>query len=158
MDCTHPCAAQRVAWPNRSLKCGNLQYKWIVLICRVERCTVAKMTFCEILFVTLCSLSLSNQLHFSMSILVFIPSLSTSAFFFFFTSLSFSLSQFICPTSLLLISLQHKCFEPKNETGSVSAGGCWWCSNLPSFLQQSPPCSHLLLPPVIHNLHSALKS
>lgn len=47
---------------NRLVKCGNLQYKWIVLIWRAERGTLTARTYCEILFVTLCSHFLCNHL------------------------------------------------------------------------------------------------
>lgn len=83
---------------------------------------------------------------------VYIPFLSSSSSL----STALSVSVHLSPSSPL-VSLQLRVYGARNETGTVSAGGCWYCWYLPSFLQQSPPCSHLLLPAVSHNFHSALK-
>lgn len=162
MDCPNSCATQQGAWTNRPLKCGNLRYKWIVLIWWVECCTLAERKCCEILFVTLCSRFLLNHLsltalpHSTLSPpLAPIPILCPPSYF----SHSLGLTSSV-PFSLFsarFIFSPARVFRAWNETGSVSAGGCRWCWNLPGFFPQSPPRSHLLLPPVIHNLHSSLK-
>ena len=102
------------------------------------------------------SLSLPNQLlptppprSASSSSRAFIPSLSSSSLPpLLLTRLGVSLQpcRFLSPARVL---------GAWNETGSVSArGGCRRRWNVPSFLLRSPPCSHLLLPPVIRNLRS----
>ena len=102
------------------------------------------------------SLSLPNHLlptppprSASSSSRAFIPSLSSSSLPpLLLTRLGVSLQpcRFLSPARVL---------GAWNETGSVSArGGCRRRWNVPSFLLRSPPCSHLLLPPVIRNLRS----
>lgn len=97
------CAAQQDAWTNRPLRCGNLRYKWIMLIRWAEWCTLAEMTHCEILFVPL----------------LLAPELPPSD-----TRSSPPPPQFIYLMCLHSLLTSSGVFETKMKTGSLLAGGC----------------------------------
>lgn len=97
------CAAQQDAWTNRPLQCGNLRYKWIMLIRWAEWCTLAEMTHCEILFVPL----------------LLTPELPPSD-----TRSSPPPPQFIYLMCLHSLLTSSGVFETKMKTGSLLAGGC----------------------------------
>lgn len=138
MDWPNHCATQHGAWTNRPLKCGNLQYKWTVLIWWVDCCTLAETTYCEILFVTLCSLILLNPLP--LTPLLHASSLYVMCFFhlYSFLLLPLSPSQFICP--LFSPSQVFRAREPNRQRLSMT---------LPVVLKsaQLPPTVSSLLPP-----------
>lgn len=118
MDRPEPGATQRGGWTNRPLKCGNLQYKWMVLIWWAEWCTLAERTYCEILFATLCSVcnppsSLHRSSTLSPPLVYLLP---------FVSLLPLSESRSVSFLSARFSAAQV--FRAWNETGSVAAGGC----------------------------------
>lgn len=147
MDCPSPCVTQQGAWTNRPLKCGNLQYKWIVLIWLVECCTLAERTHCEILFVTLCSLTL--QTPFPLTTLL--GESTPNAYLLFWSLLLPTIYRALC---VFYLSLLHLFFSRSN-VWSLKRNRQRLSRRLPAVLKSTQlpptvasPCSRFLLPPV----------
>lgn len=148
-----PCATPRGARTNRPLKCGNLQYKWIVLIWWAECCTLAETSHCEILFVTLCSLSLTpeptpSNTSSSSPCVVFISSLHPLLLLPASYLSRVSASHFIRPVFSLSSSSVRSLKRNRQRLGGEAAGGAEMCPASSSDLLPAPTFSSLQSPAI----------